>query len=228
MRTLSLKLTFGIFAASVVLAGCGPDPVASMGSAQAGTAPTLTPFKPVAQAGIKVDPADPTVLIEAGKAQAVAVRGNPFSLRSEETAFDRSQAVASLVEGQGWYPFVAIERAEPGQETFVMEPQPPRRLAGVLIGETITALIDMGDGRGLQTIRPGQTIEGTNWVVQSIDEEKAILRREGSNTRPKYVVVRLEDAATMGSGSGGAAPATGGGNTRGGGMEGGGAAGRPE
>jgi hypothetical protein len=97
-------------------------------------------------------------------------------------------------------------------------------LAGILIGETITALIDMGDNSGLQTIRPGQEIRSgnTTWVVQSIDEEKAILRRKEGNIRPKYVVVRLEDSASA------ANPApTGGGsaNPRGGGG-GGGAGGR--
>ena len=118
----------------------------------------------------------------------------------------------------GWYPNIAEEPVE-ATTTLELEPQPPRRLAGILVGESITALIDMGDGTGLQPIRPGQEIKSgsTTWIVQSIDEEKAILRRVGDDKRPKYVVVRLEDSATMtttptGGGTGGA-----GGNRRGGG-----------
>jgi hypothetical protein len=194
-----LKLGFGAGLA-VVLIGCGPDPVASARSAPAGSAPTLEPFVPKAEAGIRREPADPTALIEDAKGREYGVRGNPFALHADEVAFDRSQRVASLVEGQNWYNFIAVEPTETRQETFEVEAQPARRLAGILIGETITALIDMGDGKPLQTIRPGQKLEGTEWVVQSIDEEKAILRREGSNKRPKFVVVRLEDSATMSQG----------------------------
>jgi len=44
-------------------------------------------------------------------------------------------------------------------------------------------------------IRPGMSIPGTQWVVQSIDEEKAIMRRNTKeNVQPKLVVVRLETA----------------------------------
>lgn len=196
------NVVYGLAALSLLAAvGCGPDPTKNS-TAPAGQAPTLQPFTPVAEAGIRRDPADPTALIEAEKNRPFGVRPNPFALAADEVAFDKSQAVASLVEGQGWYSFVATEREEAEPAPVEVEPQPSRRLAGILIGETITALIDMGDGKGLQSIRPGQKIDGTEWVVQSIDEEKAILRREGSEKRPKFVVVRLEDASTMGGGGG--------------------------
>lgn len=214
---MTKKLSISIFALAgiAVLSGCGPDPVKSMTSAPSGNAPAQAPFVPKAEAGIRREPADPAALITEANKMPVLVRDDPFALRGEEIRYDKAQLAASLVEEGGWYSNIAEVREEK-QETFQVEAQPPRRLAGVLIGETITALIDMGDGQPLQTIRPGQEIRSgnTTWVVQSIDEEKAILRRKEGNVRPKYVVVRLEDSATMGSG----AP-TGGGsaNPRGGG-----------
>jgi bifunctional DNA-binding transcriptional regulator/antitoxin component of YhaV-PrlF toxin-antitoxin module len=71
----------------------------------------------------------------------------------------------------------------------VIEPQPFRRLAGIMVGDSVLAIIDMGDGN-LQIVRPGQQIPGTEWTVASIDEEKAVLRRSG-NKKPKEVVVPL-------------------------------------
>ncbi len=218
MNSIKLvKRTVVALAFGVVLTGCGPDPVASLTSAPSGSAATLTPFVPQADAGIRREPGEPTELITKAKAQAFSVRANPFALRGDEIAFDRSQAVASLTEGQGWYAFIAEEKKEATTETIEFEPQPSRRLAGILIGETVAALIDMGDGKGLQTIRPGQLIGGAenkDWIVQSVDEEKAVLRRNGSNKRPQFVVVRLEDSSTMGSGG---APAGSTGTTPGGG-----------
>jgi len=212
------NIALPVVALSVVLAGCGPDPVANA-TAPAGSAPTLQPFVPKAEAGIRREPGDPTELITKAKAQPFDIRANPFALRSEEIAFDRSQAVASLTEGQGWYSFIAEEKQEATTESPIFEPQPSRRLAGILIGETVAALIDMGEGKGLQTIRPGQMIGGAgdkDWTVQSIDEEKAVLRRNDSSKRPQFVVVRLEDSSTMGN-SGGGATGTTGGTTGGGG-----------
>jgi hypothetical protein len=223
MDTKKFLSAFATLAGIAVLSGCGPDPVVSMTSAPKGTAPAQAPFVPKAEAGIRREPSDPAALIAEANKMPVVVRDDPFALRGDEIRFDREQLAASFVDDGGWYANIAEERVE-RQETFQVEPQPTRRLAGILIGETITALIDMGDNSGLQTIRPGQEIRSgnTTWVVQSIDEEKAILRRKEGNIRPKYVVVRLEDSASA------ANPApTGGGsaNPRGGGG-GGGAGGR--
>lgn len=222
MDTKKLSSALAVLAGIAVLAGCGPDPVKSMTSAPSGSAPAQAPFVPKADAGIRREPADPAALIAEANKMPVVVRDDPFALRGEEIAFDRSQLAASFVEGAGWYTYIADERVE-RQETFQVEEQPARRLAGILVGETITALIDMGDGQPLQTIRPGQEIRSgnTTWIVQSIDEEKAILRRKEGNIRPKYVVVRLEDSATMSNptptGGGSTNPRGGGGGNGGGG-----------
>lgn len=203
------------------IVGCGPDPTQPIASTPA-PAPQDAAFVPEAEAGIRLAPGDPAELLaDAGK-YSFTVRQDPFALRATEVAFDRSQFAARLLDTGGFYPQIA-EEPEPPVETFEVEPQPTRRLAGIILGESITALIDMGNGQ-LILIRPGQRIEGTEWVVQSIDEEKAILRREGSTKRPKYVVVRLQpdDGSTVtntggGQGQGG----QGGGQTRGGGQGGG-------
>jgi hypothetical protein len=59
-----------------------------------------------------------------------------------------------------------------------------------VVGDSVLALIDMGNGT-TELIRPGQRIPGSEWTVVSIDEEKAILRR-GGNRLPRQVTVRLE------------------------------------
>lgn len=192
-------------ALGAVVTGCGPDPVASASDLPSGTAPAQAPFTPNADAGIKVEPGDPVELLKVAQLSSVPARPNPFSLRSKEVAFDRSQfAAGALANLGGWYQTIA-EEPVPVEQVAPEEPQPPRRLAGILIGETITALIDMGDGGPLQVIHPGQELKvgATTWIVQSIDEEKAVLRRANGNARPKYVVVRLEDSSSMGGGGGG-------------------------
>jgi hypothetical protein len=198
-RLLTLTL---LGAAMALVVGCGPDPTQPI-QASAAPAPQDAQFVPEAEAGIRIAPGDPaTLLADAGKF-SFQVRQDPFALRPAEVAFDRSEFAARLVDTVGFYPQIA-EEAEPPVETFEVEPQPTRRLAGIILGESITALIDMGNGQ-LILIRPGQAIEGTEWVVQSIDEEKAILRRVGSTKRPKYVVVRLQpdDGSTVTNTGGG-------------------------
>jgi hypothetical protein len=207
MRTFSLSL-LGL--ATLAIIGCGPDPTAPIGAAPtAGAAGER--FVPSAEAGIRVEPGDATALLAEAKKMSFQVRPDPFALRASEIAYDRAQFAARLVETGGFYQTIA-EEPEPPVETFEVEPQPTRRLAGIILGDSITALIDMGTGQ-LTLIRPGQRIEGTEWVVQSIDEEKAILRRVGSNKRPKYVVVRLQPDEGGGGGNTG-------GNTGGGGQQG--------
>jgi hypothetical protein len=61
----------------------------------------------------------------------------------------------------------------------VVEPQPYRRLSGIVVGDSVLALIVMGDGAGPQIIRPGLRIPNSPWRVISIDEEQAVLRRDG-------------------------------------------------
>jgi len=84
------------------------------------------------------------------------------------------------------------------------------RLSAILIGDGVGALLERAPGDTIE-IRPGQQIQGTEWTVVSIDEERAVLRRS-ADMRPSTFVVRLQSrGADFGRGGGG------GGNTGGGG-----------
>lgn len=132
--------------------------------------------------------------------QSFAPRNDPFALLAEERSFEaKQQSERVLSESGGWR--FDYEEPAPTSDVEVQEPQPYRRLAGVIVGESVLALVDMGDGR-LEIIRPGQRIPNSEWTVVSIDEDKAILRRPG-NKLPRQIVVRLESPP---AGFGGGAP----------------------
>jgi len=122
--------------------------------------------------------------------QSFMPRNDPFALLPEERGFERSQASERLLAESGDWRF-DYTPPEDKSGNIVVEPQPYRSLAGVIVGDSVLALIDMGDGRPLEIIRPGQRIPNSEWTVVSIDEDKAILRRSG-NKLPKQIVVRLE------------------------------------
>lgn len=121
--------------------------------------------------------------------QSFSPRNDPFALLAEERSFESRQASERVFSESGSWRF-DYEAPPPVNDVEVLEPQPYRRLAGVIVGESVLALIDMGDGR-LEIIRPGQRIPNSEWTVVSIDEDKAVLRRSG-NRLPRQIVVRLE------------------------------------
>lgn len=180
-----------------------------------------------AEAGVKVDPKDPGLIAQA-QTMSVATRANPFALLGTEVSYDRSQLAASLSDQMGFYSLVGESKTPPPQPSFQYVEEPTRRLAGVMIGETVSALIDMNEGGQMQIIRPGSVVKNAagqdTWVVESIDEEKAILRRLNREIRPTHIVVRLQ--TDLGSGGGGGGGARGGGN-QGGGNQGGAGQGDP-
>ncbi len=178
-------------------------------------------FKPVAEAGVPPDTAPPTEWATLLASHAFSTRPDPFALHPKEVAYEHQQAMERAFSTTGGFSVNFI----PTVETVVLpvvEPQPYRRLAGVIVGDSVLALIDMGDGR-IQLIRPGQVIEG--WTVASIDADKAILRRSG-NRLPHEVIVRLESAPFGAPNQGGSRNAPGtsgpGGGTPGGPNKGGG------
>lgn len=120
----------------------------------------------------------------------LGVRQDPFKLTSIEQSFEENQQSERLAAAEGWFPNNAEEPKEKEQEP--VEIQPYRRLIGVVIANTVTALIDMGGGN-VQLIRPGMYVPGTQWFVVSIDEDKAVLRRSGK-VQPKEITVKLESA----------------------------------
>lgn len=148
--------------------------------------------------------------------QSFAPRNDPFALLGEERGFEMMQSSERIAAESGGFSF-DYEPPVDTAPTVIVEPQPYRRLAGVIVGESVLGLIDMGGGR-LEIIRPGQRIPNSEWTVISIDEEKAVLRRSG-NRLPRQITVRLESPpynpgqAPAGGqpGSGAPTPGTGGG-----------------
>lgn len=201
---------------TVGLVGCGS-------SADSVAAPAALPMpKDItespqlsAEAGVPLpETADPTFAEtrKIAEEKPFAVRGDAFALLGPEKVFDRQQR-SELLFGklQGfsveWEP--PVEKPDPEEER---EPQPYRRLAGILLGDAVMALIEMENGQTYQ-VRPGQQIPDSEWSVFSIDSEKAILRRKG-NKLPREIAVPLESRRSGGGGGGGSdsgQPAGGGG-----------------
>lgn len=139
-------------------------------------------------------------------------RADPFALLNAEKVYDRQQTSERVLADFGGSFSVFYEPPPPPpDETTVMAPVPQGwRLSAILIGDGVGALLERAPGDTIE-IRPGQQIQGTEWTVVSIDEERAVLRRS-ADMRPSTFVVRLQSrGADFGSGGGG------GGNTGGGG-----------
>ncbi|HLO97966.1 MAG TPA: hypothetical protein VK171_05165 [Fimbriimonas sp.] len=193
----------------LMLTGCA-DPNASLVETSPSAGKKLEPYNPTAAAGIGKDVSKS---LDPGRLQSVIAatarfrpRANPFALNPSEKAFDKAQMAERFLSEDGNFgsQFEIIETAPPG-EGEVPEPQPYRRLSGIVIGDAVLAIIE--ENGVSRVIRPGEMIPNTNWRVVSIDREKAILRRVGSNRLPREIEVRLETAppsALTGGGGGGA------------------------
>ena len=72
---------------------------------------------------------------------------------------------------------------------IIIEPVPRWRLAGVVVGNGVIALLDTGSK--VYDVRPGSVVPGTEWRVESIDQERAVLVRD-SNKEPKRFEVGLQ------------------------------------
>ena len=152
-------------------------------------------------AGLPVDPAKQSDIVAVFNPQQKTVtRPDVWALSPLEQDFDtRARNEKIFATTGGTWPTLFQEKPEAVQVDTI-EPQPFRRLAGVLVGDSVMAIIDMGDGSPMQVIRPGMQIPNSPWKVISIDEEKAVLRRSG-NKRPKEIVVRLQGPAAGGAGN---------------------------
>lgn len=195
--------------------GCGGGEPTTMAEVPP---PVLPPIEDVrADAGVPVAMTpDPT--FDRTKALAstrvFGRRSDPFQLLAVERSFEaRQQVERARQEYGGWFnpEFEGDSATLSGsaQPQLIVEPQPYRRLSGILLGNGVAALIEWEDGRVFEIV-PGSLIPGTDWVVISIDPERAILRR-GGNRLPKEIIVRLGPKASSFGGGGG------GGNSGGGG-----------
>jgi len=191
-------------ACAVVMVGCQagvPDPESSPASSR-----PRAEFKPNAQAGIPItQSADAQRFrsLVASRASEFGRKNDPFALTPVEKTYDREQSAFRLQnESGGFGERFYVPDPNETEAVPILEPQPYRRLSGIVVGDSILALIEMGNGGGTQLVRPGQIVPGTEWRVVSIDEDKAVLQRSG-NTLPKRIVVKLESRPPEEAPSGG-------------------------
>lgn len=170
----------------------------------------------------KMLPATATIQIAAQ--MPFLTRMDPFSLLRQEVAYEKSQRAERLLAESGswltvWEPPPPPPATPPSAQ---LEPQPYRRLSGILIGDSVLAIMELENGTSI-IVRPGTKIPGTEWTVVSLDADKAVLRRPGPR-RPTQIIVKLENPRP--GGGGGAEGGGGGGMPGGGGPAGAGGGGR--
>jgi hypothetical protein len=225
----SESISFGLGLLGLLVAGCGGGSSAADSSAGAALPVKKDPLVLPAEAGVAVkqsaDPKKFATLIASRSASFGPGRANPFALTQEEKDYELQQASERLLTSAGGFSLQYQPPAETDTVLPQVEPQPYRRLAGIVVGDSVLAIIDLGDGR-TEIIRPGMKIPNTEWTVVSIDEDKAVLRR-GGKILPKEIIVRLESPppGTAVGGNGGVPGVGGGGGFGPGGPRGGGGGG---
>lgn len=229
---ISKTLTFGLFAAvaASVLVGCArpaeePAPMGDLTAQLKREFAEGAPEPPMAGRATDLKPLSREELI-ATAGVSRAVRNNPFALFGEELRFQtgiRFENILSQLPRNEGQPYAQPMFVMPAQVTppELVEPeaQPYRRLSGVYFGDTVSAIIEMENGRPY-LIYPGSRVGDTEWYVESIDAEKAVLVRSG-NKVPKRIIVRLETPPAFGGGEQGGGNEGGGRGGRGGGRGGG-------
>lgn len=144
----------------------------------------------------------------------VRPRQDPFSLTPQEIAYDKAQQSERLVQQEGQLAPMFEVPPPPDDTPPYEEPQPYRRVSGILVGDSVLAIIEMGEGAPV-IVRPGMYVPNTPWFVVSIDEEKVVLRRQGA-VNPKEITIRLEQRPpNMGGGGAGLGGAAQGGGAAG-------------
>ncbi len=225
-------VAFGVLTAAALYGcggseGAGAAPPVAAGAAPVAAAPPA-PTVSIASLGIGNLPGmpgtvvtDPVKVFEIEERMVASrygrARSDPFSLKSKERSYEIQQDSARLLGEMGSWVMMYTPAPEKAPDAgLIQDPQPYRRLSGIIVGDSVYALLDTGGQ--IEIIRPGMRVPNTEWTVVSIDEEKAILRRTG-NKVPRQITVRLESPpAGMGGASGPAggpaapgAPAGGGG-----------------
>lgn len=205
------RLGLGMAALVVVggiMAGCPPPPSAPPAAPVVSSAPPPFEYKTRTGRPIAISQ-DPNLIKGLVAQRGFGARPDPFALLGTERSFDQSQTSERVLNEIGGFSTMAEPEVEVVDTSEVVEPQPYRRLAGVLVGDTVSAIIIMEDGSA-HLIKPGMMIPNSPWRVVSIDEEKAVLRRAG-NRKPTQIIVRLETppGGVPAPGGGGGGPAGG-------------------
>jgi len=202
-RTL-LICALGLISAALVGCGGGGGGAAAQASSPSTTpSSTSTDYKPLnVDAGIPVDRStdDKPYKALVASSSKYGFRPDPFALTSAEAAYDHQQNAERVLSTMGGFTTEYQLPEETAVQVTPEEPQPYRRLAGIIVGDSVLAILDTGSG--IQIIRPGMKIPNTEWTVVSIDQDKAVLHRDG-DIRPHTVTVRLESPpAGVGSATG--------------------------
>lgn len=206
MATRSMLMGAVALFGGVLLAGCNSPDVPPAQAA----APVIAdePMNLGSSAGVPVAASEKPVDIRTvATAKSFTVRSDPFALRPNEANYEKKEQALRVFGSLGGFSGNYATTEEEERVEDLPEVQPYRRLAGVVVGDSILALIDMGDGQ-LVVIRPGMTIPGTEWKVASIDSDKAVLRRGGHLT-PHQVIVKLESPPPPSATGGGGFPGSG-------------------
>src|SRR5579862_2729385 len=143
-----LRLAIQVLGITAVLASVGcTDPNTAWKTPDANPAPAdpfmkqAQSFKAPSEAGVRVDPAPAVLWTQLVRSRTFSSRPDPFALQPKERAFETSQEGERMFTQIGGWDV----RFEPVDEIVVqptVEPQPYRRLAGVIVGDSILALID--------------------------------------------------------------------------------------
>lgn len=202
-------LVLSALSATALLAGYGCASAAQSQQVQqapTGTAPTPTVptpgmqdasavLHPAADAGIPVvvKPIDPgaTRMKRLARNANFGTRSDAFALLPMESKYEREQNGELILSTLGGFTTYFELPEEQPDESEIFDPQPPRRVSGIVLGESVYAIIQMETGQTI-IVRPGSKIQVGNvvWTVASIDEDKVVLRREG-NRQPKTIIIRL-------------------------------------
>ena len=185
--------TLGLAFVALTLVGCNatgamtaPDPI------PAATASTVA-FRPNSDAGLApspiVSPARLNALL-ASRSGTDTARSDPFALTPSEQNFERQQELERVLGQAGGFSVQITPKPEVAVEVVPPEPQPYRRLSGIVVGDSILAIFEEV-GKEPVIVTPGSRIPNTEWRVLSIDQDKAVLVRSGK-VLPTQVVVRLE------------------------------------
>lgn len=144
------------------------------------------------------------------RAASFGARSNPFALLGSELAFDRNQTAARIIDETGGFRSDFTPQPEVEDEAVKEQVEYPNwRLAGIIVGDAVVALLDMGTR--VVEIRPGAPVSETEWTCIAIDNESAVLRHRRDVT-PKEVTIYLaaQIFGAPGGGQPGAAGAPGG------------------
>jgi len=222
IKSIQALALVAVFGAAVGCGGSSSADTSASTSTSTSTSSTVSKANDIdvskfAEAGVPVSQsADPkfnkaaiqTVAMKLGPA-----RNDPFALRADESQFDQAQNTERVFGQLGFSNDFTPTSSADEAPAPLPEAQPYRRLAGVVVGDSVLALIDMGNNQ-TYLIRPGMQIPDSEWTVASIDMDKAVLKRSGSRL-PHEITVRLElpppGAAGIGTGGGFAPGVPGGG-----------------